>query len=543
MAKPARGASRELFVGLDIGTSGVKACAVDRAGLVVARASHPLRLSAPRPGWAEQDPADWWTAALHVLKQVTAAVRAPGGDGDGARGASIEAIGLSGQMHTSVFLDRAGAVIRPALLWCDGRTTLQCREIEQKVSPDELRAWVSNPALEGFTLPKILWLRKTEPAAFRRLAKVLLPKDYIRLCLTGVMASEPSDAAGTLLFDVSKLRWSAEMARALDLSPELMPPVGGSAEILGRVTDAVARRTGLRAGTPVVGGGADNACGAIGVGAVSPGTVVASWGTSGTVLAPTAQPVVDPGMRAHTFCHAIPDTWYVMGVMLSAGAAFAWFQRELARELASQPKTTTRPRAASKGARVQPRDPFDLLTAEAASISPGAEGVTFLPYLQGERTPHRDAGARGAFVGLSLAHTRAHLARAVLEGICFGLRDCQAIIEELGLDISRLLFTGGGARSPFVRQLEADISGKTVIGVEQEEGPAFGAALLGAVGVGAFPGVAAAVAKTTRPGQPTRARAAAHRAYEAPYRRFRALYPALKAADHSPPAERGSADD
>lgn len=530
MAKPARGAPRELFVGLDIGTSGVKACAIDRTGRVVARATAPLALSAPRPGWAEQDPADWWTAAVRVLKQVTAAVRALGG------GASVEAVGLSGQMHTSVFLDRTAKVIRPALLWCDGRTTAQCREIEEKVPAAELRAWVSNPALEGFTLPKILWLRKTEPAAFRRLAKVLLPKDYIRHCLTGVMATEPSDAAGTLLFDVANLRWSAEISRALDLSPELMPVVGGSAEILGRVTDAVAKQTGLRAGTPVVGGGADNACGAIGVGAVSPGTVVASWGTSGTVLAPTARPVVDSGMRAHTFCHAVPGTWYVMGVMLSAGAAFAWFQRELARELVAGRPGGRRPAGTDR------RDPFDVLTAEAATISPGANGLTFLPYLQGERTPHRDAGARAAFVGLSLAHTRAHLARAVLEGICFGLRDCQAIIEGLGLEVSSLLFTGGGARSTFVRQLEADIAGKTVVGVEQEEGPAFGAALLGAVGVGAFPGVVEAVVRTTRRGAATRARAAVHRAYEAPYQRFRALYPALKAAGPSP-AERGPADD
>jgi xylulokinase len=523
MAKPARGMPRGLFLGLDIGTSGVKACAVDRDGQVVARASRPLRLSAPRPGWAEQDPADWWTAALRVMKQVATALRArrPAG-----AGIDIEAIGLSGQMHTSVFLDAAGAVIRPALLWCDGRTTMQCREIERHVSPEEMRTWVSNPALEGFTLPKILWLREVEPAAFRRLSKVLLPKDYIRYRLTGVMASEPSDASGTLLFDVSGQRWSAPMARAVGLRSDLLPDVGGSAEVLGHLTAEVARLTGLPAGAPVVGGGADNACGAIGVGAVAPGTVVASWGTSGTVLAPTARPLVDPGMRAHTFCHAVPDTWYVMGVMLSAGAAFSWYQRELARDLSRKP------------------DAFDRLNAEAATVAAGAEGLTFLPYLQGERTPHRDASARGAFVGLSLAHTRAHLTRAVLEGICFGLRDCQAIIEELGLEVPRLLFTGGGARSAFVRQLEADISGKPVVPVEEEEGPAFGAALLAAVGAGAFPDVAAAVARTTRRGKPTRPRAAVHRAYAAPYRRFQQLYPALRAVvgrDVQP--ERGPATD
>jgi xylulokinase len=357
-----------------------------------------------------------------------------------------------------------------------------------------------------------LWLRDEEPAAFARLAKVLVPKDYIRWCLTGVMAAEPSDASGTLLFDVAQGRWSVEMAGALGLPSTLMAEVGGSAEVLGRVTAKVAALTGLVEGTPVVGGGADNACGAIGVGAVSPGAVVASWGTSGTVLSPTARPVVDPGMRAHTFCHAVPDTWYVMGVMLSAGAAFAWHQRELARELARK------------------KDAADQLNREAAKIPIGAQELTFLPYLQGERTPHRDADARGAFVGLSLAHTRAHMTRAVLEAICFGLRDCQEIIAALDLPVPEILFTGGGAKAAFIRQLEADISGKPVVPVEQAEGPAFGAAMLGAVGVGAFKDVAEATSKTLKRGTVTRPRAEAHQAYAAPYQRFQRLYGALRAA-------------
>ena len=417
-------------------------------------------------------------------------------------------------MHTSVFLDGSGRVIRPALLWCDGRTTDQCREIAARVSPAQLRTWVSNPPLEGFTLPKILWLRDREPVAFARLAKVLLPKDYIRMLLTGVMATEPSDASGTLLFDVARGRWSGEMAAAMGLPADLMAEVGGSSEVLGRVTAKVAALTGLTEGTPVVGGGADNACGAIGVGAVAPGAVVASWGTSGTVLSPTATPVVDPGMRAHTFSHAVPDMWYVMGVMLSAGAAFAWHRRELARELARKKET----------------DAVVLLNREAARIPIGADGLTFLPYLQGERTPHRDAEARGAFVGLSLAHTRAHMTRAVLEAICFGLRDCQEIIAGLGLAVPEILFTGGGAKAAFIRQLEADISGKSVIPVEQEEGPAFGAALLAAVGVGAFKDVAVATSATLRRGAVTRSRPAAHAAYAAPYERYQRLYGALRAA-------------
>ena len=500
--------AKRQFLGLDIGTSSVKACVVDERGRTVARASEPLRLRAPQPGWAEQDPADWWKAAVKVIAKVTG-----GGQGGKAKKASpIEAIGLSGQMHTSVFLDAANKVIRPALLWCDGRTTAQCRTIAERVSPAQLRAWVSNPPLEGFTLPKILWLRDTEPEAFARLTKVLVPKDYIRWCLTGSMAAEPSDASGTLLFDVANMRWSAEMARAVDLPASLMADVGGSSEVLGRVTAKVAKLTGLAEGTPVVGGGADNACGAIGVGAVAPGAVVASWGTSGTVVAPTDKPVVDPGMRAHTFAHAVPDTWYVMGVMLSAGAAFAWHQRELAKELEKK------------------KDAAELLNKEAAKIPIGAQGLTFLPYLQGERTPHRDAEARAAFIGLSTAHTRAHMTRAVLEAICFGLRDCQEIIAALDLPIPEILFTGGGAKAAFIRQLEADISGKPVVPVEQEEGPAFGAALLGAVGVGAFADVPSATKATLRRGAATQPRREAHAAYAAPYRAFQRGYKALRAA-------------
>jgi xylulokinase len=498
------GTSTGTFLGLDIGTSSVKACAIDARGKILARASEPLRLRAPQPGWAEQSPADWWKAATGVLRRVAGALRR-------ARRA-VDAVGLTGQMHSSVFLDARGKVIRPALLWCDGRTTEQCRAITARAGDDGLRAWVSNPALEGFTLPKILWLRDREPAAFQRLAKVLLPKDYIRLCLTGALATEPSDAAGTLLFDVVNRRWSAEMLAAMGLSIDLLPDVGGSTEVLGRLTARAAAATGLPAGTPVVGGGADNACGAVGVGAVAPGSAVVSWGTSGTVLCPTATPKVDPQMRAHTFCHAVPDTWYVMGVMLSAGAAFAWHERELARELANEPDAAAR------------------LNREAARIPIGAGGVTFLPYLQGERTPHRDAGARAAFAGLSLAHTRAHMTRAVLEAICFGLRDALEIIAALGLDVPELLVTGGGAKAPFVRQLQADIYGKPVVPVEQEEGPSFGAALLAAVGAGAFPDVATAAGKTLRRRPAQRPDADAHRAYDHPYRRFGHLYEALRAA-------------
>jgi xylulokinase len=369
---------------------------------------------------------------------------------------------------------------------------------------------VRNPALEGFTLPKVLWLRNHEPDAFARVATVLLAKDFIRFRLTGALATEPSDASGTLMFDPARLRWSDELLRAVDVSPSLLPEVGGSSEVLGRVRAAAAAATGLDEGTPVVGGGADNACGAAGVGVITPGEAVASWGTSGTVLAPTAQPLVDPGLRAHTFCHVLPDTWYVMGVVLSAGGAFGWFREQVARELAGL--TDSAPR----------------LDAEAAGVAIGAEGVTFLPYLQGERTPHRDASARGAFLGLSLAHTRAHLTRAVLEGVCFALRDSVSILRELGLSPSHLLLTGGGAKSPFLRRLQAEVYGVPVQTVNREEGPAYGAALLAAVGAGAFPDLAAAARATLTRGALEHPDPGAVSAYEEPYARFRASYRASR---------------
>jgi xylulokinase len=492
-----------LFLGIDVGTSGVKAILVTLTGDVIAASTTPLTLSTPRAGWAEQNPDDWWDATIRSIQGVLAEQPA----------AQVVSVGISGQMHSSVFLDRAGAVVRPALLWCDGRTTAECAEITRLAGGEEkLRDWVRNPALEGFTLPKVLWLRTHEPEAYGRVATVLLAKDFIRFRLTGALGTEPSDASGTLMYDPAHLRWSDEILQATGVPRALLPDVGGSSEILGRVTSDAARRTELPDGTPVVGGGADNACGAAGVGVITPGEAVASWGTSGTVLAPTAQPLVDPGLRAHTFCHVAPGVWYVMGVVLSAGGAFAWYRDQLTREVAS-----------GAGADA-------ALNAEAATVPPGAEGVTFLPYLQGERTPHRDASARGAFLGLSLAHTRAHLTRAVLEGITFALRDSLSILQELGLSPNHLLLTGGGAKSPFIRRLQADVYGMTVSTVNREEGPAYGAALLAAVGVGAFPDLAAAARATLTRAPSERPDSQTHRDYEAAYERFRKSYRAARPA-------------
>jgi D-xylulose kinase len=493
----------ESFVlGLDVGTSGVKAILVSRAGDVEASAVTALQLSTPQPGWAEQHPDAWWQASIASIRTVLAA----------KPDARVVSIGISGQMHSSVFLDATGDVIRPALLWCDGRTTAECREITECVGGENrLRDLASNPALEGFTLPKVLWLRNHEPESFARLSTVLLPKDFIRYKLTGVLATEPSDASATLMYDTARLRWSNEILDAVGLPRSIVPDVGGSSEVLGKVSVGAAGVTGLPVGTPVVGGGADNACGAAGVGAVVPGEAVTSWGTSGTVLAPTTEPRVDPGLRAHTFCHVAPGMWYLMGVVLSAGGAFAWYRDQLARDLAST------------------GDANERLNAEAASIAPGAEGITFLPYLQGERTPHRDASMRGALIGLSLAHSRAHVTRAVIEGVCFALRDSVSILADLGLSPEVMLLTGGGARSALVRRLQSEIFGVPVCTVNREEGPAYGAALLAAVGVGAFPDLASAAAATLSRGPLEYPDPTVHLEYEAHYRRFRSSYGAARA--------------
>lgn len=489
------------FLGVDVGTSGVKAILVGESGDVLASATEPLTLHTPRPGWAEQDPEDWWRATTGAIGRVLGAQPRE----------RVASVGLSGQMHSSVFLDAHGDVIRPALLWCDGRTTAECEEITRRVGGEaRLRELACNPALEGFTLPKVLWLRNHEAAAFARLATVLLPKDFVRYRLTGVLASEPSDASATLMFDTARGTWSGEILGALGLPPSIVPALGGSAEVLGSVAPRVAALTGLSPGTPVVGGGADNACGAAGVGVVAPGETVASWGTSGTVLAPMSKPRVDPALRVHTFCHVVPNTWYLMGVVLSAGGAFAWYRDQFARELAASGSAN------------------EILDGEAAAIPPGADGVTFLPYLQGERTPHRDASARGALLGLSLAHSRAHVSRAVLEGICFALRDSLTILQELGLTTNHVLLTGGGARSAFVRRLQAEVYGLPVCTVNREEGPAYGAALLAAVGAGAFRDLASATSATLERSGLEHPAPEAHASYAEPYARFRTSFHAAR---------------
>ena len=500
------------YLGIDVGTTAVKALVVDESGAVVGEAESPLEVSVPRPGWAEQDPADWWQATVEAVRAACneASVR------------GVEAIGLSGQMHSSVLLDGADRVLRPAILWNDVRTTAQCRFITETLGKTGLRRLVGNPALEGFTAPKLLWVRDEEPRLFDSTRTVLLPKDYVRLLMTGEKATELSDAAGTLLFDIRRGRWSDEMLAALQLDPAMLPTVHGSANVTGRLTPAAAEALGLRSGTPVVGGGADNAAAAVGSGVVGQGTMQTSIGTSGTVVAPIERPRVDPGMRIHSFNHAVPDTWYLMGVVLSAGAALAWFRRALAGQEGTAPA-------------------YDELIAEAAGTPPGADGLTFLPYLTGERTPHADSNARGVFAGMHAGHERGHMVRAVLEGVTFALRDSLELMRRLKVDAREAVAVGGGARSAAWRQMQADVLGVPVVTVGPSGGAPYGAAVLAATGSGGFASVDEACRAWIRPLDRIEPDPDTAEAYGRAYERYRKLYPRLKRhfAEHAQDSSAG----
>ena len=465
--------------------------------LADADAEQPL--SVPRPGWAEQDPETWWTSTRRAVAAALAELRSMPGN------VEIAAVGLSGQMHSSVFLDDSCDVIRPALLWADTRTTAECREITEALGLDGLYGTVGNRALEGFTAPKVLWLRRHEPGNYERLRRLLLPKDYIRYRLTGELGTEPSDAAGTLLFDVRERRWSSEVLEALDIDGDILPEVVGSAEAAGRVTAGAAETLGLEAGLPVIGGGADNAAGAVGSGVVGQGAVQSSIGTSGTMLMPAASPMVDSEMRLHTFNHCVPDTWYLMGVILSAGNAMRWL-RDV----------------------VLPGGSYETLTAEAEQAPPGSDGLYFLPYLTGERTPHNDSSARGVFFGLHLGHTRAHMTRAVMEGVCFALRDSLELMGPIAAGGDQIRAIGGGARSALWRQMQADVFGASVAGMGEGGGPAYGAAALAAVGAGMFGAVAETIDAWVATETISDPDPAHTRVYDGLYEEWRELYPSLE---------------
>jgi xylulokinase len=439
---------------------------MDAAGRLLASALVEYALHSPKPGWAEQDPADWKRAAFEALAQLASKIDA----------AEVKGLGLTGQMHGSVFLDAANQVLRPALLWCDQRTAAQCEAITSKVGEARLIEMVSNPALTGFTAPKILWLRDNEPAVYGKVAKVLLPKDYVRFELTGEFATDVADASGTLLFDVKNRCWHRELMSLLDIPAGWMPKSYEGPEVTGVLTKDTAARTGLPAGIPVVAGGGDQAAGGVGCGIVRKGVLSASLGTSGVVFAFADTVSTDPKGRVHTFCHAVPGKWHVMGVMLSAGGSLQWFRNMLCREEMA--------RAAETG-----RDAYEFITEAAAQAPAGSEGLLFLPYLTGERTPHKDPYARGAFIGLSLRHTKAYLARAVLEGVAFGMRDSLEIIREMGVAVAEVRASGGGARSGLWRQIMADACRAPMVTINVDEGPSYGAAILASVATGLYASV------------------------------------------------------
>jgi xylulokinase len=454
------------FLGIDVGTGGSRAVVIDENGKISASATaEHAAFASPEIGWAEQTPDDWWRACTAAIRECLGAVSAE----------EIGAIGFSGQMHGSVLLDENDRPLRPALLWCDQRTEKQCAEITAKIGRERLIELVSNPAITGFTLPKLLWVRENEPEIWERVKSVLLPKDFVRLKLSGDKASDVADSSGTLLFDVRNRRWSDEMLAAFEIDKSLLPRVYESIEITGKISAEAARETGLRAGTLIVAGAGDNAAGAIGMGIVKAGTVSATIGTSGVVFAVTDAPKIDLKGRIHTLCHAIPGRWHNTGVTQGAGLSLKWFRENF---------------GAGKS--------YDDLVNEAALISAGSDGALWLPYLMGERTPHLDPHARAAFVGLTASHTKAHLTRAVLEGVAFSLRDSLEIFKETGALISSVRLGGGGAKSALWRQIQADVYDQTVEIIEADEGAAFGAAILAGVGAGAWSSVDEACAETIR---------------------------------------------
>jgi len=491
------------WLGLDIGTGGSRALLVDAGGRVRYSFVAPHQdMQMPRPLWAEQSPDDWWLAAQNAIRGV---LKQGGADGTAVRG-----VGLSGQMHGLVLLDASDQVIRPALIWCDQRSQRQVDFINESLGADRVLGFIANPVLTGFTLPKLLWVRDNEPQHFQSIRHILLPKDYVRFQLTGDFATDVSDASGTALFDVVNRRWSGEMVKRLALDELILPAAFESSEVAGKVSGSAAKLTGLMPGTPVVAGAGDQAASAIGNGIVQTGEVSCTVGTSGVVFAYLEKPAYDPEGRVHTFCHAIPNAWHVMGVTQGAGLSLQWFRNRFAADAE-----------------------YDDLTAEATLSPAGAHGLFWLPYLMGERTPHLDANARAAWIGLTAKHQRADMVRSILEGVCYSLRDGLEIIAALGARPTSVRLSGGGARSPFWHQLFADIFNQRVTTLETQEGSAYGAALLAMVGTGEYSSaveVCQAAIKEMATNEPQRREV---EFYTARYHIFRTLYPALKPAFHA----------
>jgi xylulokinase len=488
------------FIGIDSSTTATKALIIDESGQVTGVASSEYPYETPRPLWSEQHPDLWWTATVESIQAVLAQSSIDPAD--------IKAIGLTGQMHGLVLLDGTGNVLRPAILWNDQRTGAECDEIRDRLGKDRLIQITGNDALTGFTAPKILWVKNQEPEIFAQVKHCLLPKDYVRFKLTGQYATDKAGGAGTLLFNIKQRDWSAEVLEALGIDSSWLPPTFEGTAITGTIPTEVAQLTGLKAGTPVVGGGGDQAAGAVGIGAVVDGIVSLSLGTSGVVFASADEPIIEPQGRLHAFCHAAPGKWHLMGVMLSAAGSLRWYRDTMAPDLN-----------------------FDDLLAPVTEIPQGSEGLLFLPYLTGERTPYPDPLARGAFVGLTVRHGQAHLTRAVLEGVAFGLRDSFELMKNAGLaDVKQVRISGGGAKSSIWRQILADVLNVELVTVNTTEGAAYGAALLAGVGAGVWPDVPAAcdqllqITGSTSPRQPE--------IYDKLYPYYQGLYTALAPTFH-----------
>jgi xylulokinase len=491
------------FLGIDVGTGGTRAVLINAEGAIVASAtSHHAPFASPRTGWAEQDAGDWWRAAQEAVRALVSK--------DGVRAEEIMAVGLSGQMHGAVLMDERGEVLRPSIIWCDQRTDAECRALTESVGAERLIELTLNPALTGFTLPKMLWVREHEPEIWERVRTVLLPKDYVRFKLTSERATDVADASGTLLFDVARRGWSKEMLAAVEMSESLLPRAYESMEVTGAISAEGARATGLREGTKVVAGAGDQAAGAVGMGIVRAGAVSATIGTSGVVFAATDRPALDPSGRVHTFCHAVPNRWHVMGVTQGAGLSLRWFRDQFGASVETE------------------RDPYEELMEEAAPVVEGAGGLLWAPYLMGERTPHLDPHARAALVGLTANHTRAHIVRAILEGVAFSLRDTFEIFKEMKVPVESIKLGGGGARSSLWRQIQADVYGHEVETVKAEEGAAYGAALLAGVGGGAWADVEAACEQVVEVAARLSPRPAIVERMNQQYQAYRALYPALR---------------
>jgi xylulokinase len=492
-----------LLLGIDLSTTGAKALLIDDEGQVVRSATTPLSLSTPHALWSEQKPEDWWNATRSsIVRALTTA---------NASSKSIAAIGLTGQMHGLVLLDQHGDVLRPAILWNDQRCGAECDEIRTRVGRERLLKITGNDALTGFTAPKILWVQKHEPEIYQRIRHVLLPKDYIRYKLTGVLAMDKADGSGTMLFDLGQRTWSTDILNALNIQPEWLPPTFEGHESTGGVNAAAAELTGLLNGTPVVAGGGDQSAQAVGVGVVRPGTIAVTLGTSGVVFAATESPLIEPQGRLHAFCHAAAGRWHLMGVMLSAAGSLQWYRDKFASD----------------------RD-FEELVNEASQVPAGSDGLIFLPYLSGERTPHPDPLARGAWVGLTSRHSLAHLTRSILEGVAFGLKDIFGLMRDAGLgSIDQVRLSGGGAKSPVWRQILADVLATELITVNTTEGAAYGAALLAGIGAGIWPDVDTACGQTIRMTDRVSPNPSTSATYNSLHQQYQKLYPALKPTFHA----------